>query len=234
MATILVVDDDAVIITLAQAALGAHGHRVLEANSGEAAIALFVDEIPDLVVTDIVMPGMDGFALASSLRDDERTRDIPVIFLSGMSSRETRQAAFRVGAADFLPKPFSPEELVHRVANALSRIATSPAATDASDFTGSLAQLSVPSLLNVLELERMTGTLRLTRGEEVVQLSFLEGRLATQSARTKDAVIAAMRPVVQWGYGRFAFQGGTVDGNVLELSVSHLLIETARLNDELR
>ena len=112
---ILVVDDTPDILRLLSEVLSADGFAVRAADSGELALASAFLHPPDLVLLDVRMPKMDGFEVCRRLKGDPRTERIPVIFLSGVTEMGGRIEGFRLGAVDFLLKPFEREELLVRV-----------------------------------------------------------------------------------------------------------------------
>jgi len=114
--TILVVDDAPENIRVLTAVLGTR-YRVKAATSGEKALAICaVDPQPDLVLLDVVMPGLDGYEVCRRLQAEPRTARIPVIFVTGLVSPEEEAAARAVGAVDFLRKPIDPDDVTARVA----------------------------------------------------------------------------------------------------------------------
>ena len=113
--TILVVDDTLSSLKMLVGILQAEGCDVRPANSGALALAAMATLRPDLVLLDIRMPEMDGFDVCRRLKADERTRDIPLIFLSAEADQKERIEGLSVGAVDFITKPFQREELVARI-----------------------------------------------------------------------------------------------------------------------
>lgn len=113
--TILVVDDTPTALKVVADTLCAEGYQVRPANSGELALASVAAKQPDLILLDIRMPGMDGFEVCRRLKSREETGGIPVIFISALSDLEDRVEGFRLGAVDFVSKPFQREELLARV-----------------------------------------------------------------------------------------------------------------------
>lgn len=97
-------------------------HRVLTAANGRLALELLNKQLPDLIVSDIMMPEMDGFELVEKLKKDDRFSHIPVIMLTAKAGHEDKMKALRIGVDDYLLKPFHEEELLTRIDNALSRI----------------------------------------------------------------------------------------------------------------
>lgn len=112
---VLVVDDHVASRMTAVALLRTEGYEVIEADSGSKAIELVTQKPPDLILLDVMMPDMDGFEVCQLLKQDERTRLIPVIFITALNDRRSRIQGIEVGADDFLTKPFDRVELVARV-----------------------------------------------------------------------------------------------------------------------
>lgn len=118
-AKVLIVDDSAEIRLLCSLSLEAHGLAVLEAADGRLGLERARAERPDLVLTDVKMPGLDGFELAAALHEDRRTQGIPVIFLSGETLPANERRAKELGALAYLTKPFDPVALATVVGSAL-------------------------------------------------------------------------------------------------------------------
>ena len=118
---ILVVDDDAEMLEAVRLRLGAGGHVVRTAADGVQATRLALNETPDLVVLDIGLPGGDGHTVASRLRTDPRTREVPIIFLSGRTGLRDFESARANRVEKYLTKPFQVEELLLAVDELLAR-----------------------------------------------------------------------------------------------------------------
>jgi putative two-component system response regulator len=112
---ILVVDDHAASRMAAVAVLAMEGYEVIEADSGFTGVELVAQKAPDLILLDVMMPEMDGFQVCQLLKQNEHTRLIPIIFISGLNDRRSRIRGIEVGADDFLSKPFDRLELTARV-----------------------------------------------------------------------------------------------------------------------
>jgi len=115
---VLVVDDEPAIVRLVRARLQADGHAVITADRGELALDLVERERPDLVLLDLMMPGMDGF---ETLRRMRTTSQVPVIMLTARSGDADKLRGFERGADDYVTKPFNPDELAARVQAMLRR-----------------------------------------------------------------------------------------------------------------
>jgi DNA-binding response OmpR family regulator len=126
-APILVVDDDAKIVRLVRTYLEREGYRVVTAADGPAALDAIETHEPALVVLDLMLPELDGRAVIRSVRRDDLAARTPILVLSARSSTIDRIAGLEDGADDYLPKPFSPAELVLRVKSILRRTSSAPA-----------------------------------------------------------------------------------------------------------
>ncbi len=116
---ILIVDDEPKIVKLAKDYLEQGGFRVFTAADGKNALAMAHHEKPDLIVLDLMLPGMDGLDVCRSLR---RESDVPIIMLTARSEETDRLIGLELGADDYITKPFSPRELVARVRTVLRRV----------------------------------------------------------------------------------------------------------------
>jgi len=112
---ILVIDDEPDVLMLCRLNLELAGHQVVMAESGEAGLELARSERPDLVVLDVMLPHRDGLQILSDLSSERDLADVPVILLTAKTLIEDRRAGWRAGCAEFIPKPFSPNELVETV-----------------------------------------------------------------------------------------------------------------------
>ncbi|HEU5465508.1 MAG TPA: response regulator [Gemmatimonadales bacterium] len=118
---ILSIDDDAAIRQFLSAVLKADGYEVLLAADGAAGVTTAKAELPDVILLDLIMPYASGFEVLRHLRDDEATRDIPVLVLSTQGGEDDIVRALDQGAEDFLIKPFYARELLARVRKVLTR-----------------------------------------------------------------------------------------------------------------
>jgi two-component system alkaline phosphatase synthesis response regulator PhoP len=119
--TILVVDDEPRIVQIARDYLERAGFRVLSAGEGDRALSIARDERPNLIVLDLMLPGMDGLDVTRALRRDPLLAAIPIIMLTARVEESDKLVGLELGADDYLTKPFSPRELVARVRAVLRR-----------------------------------------------------------------------------------------------------------------
>ena len=117
---VLVVDDELPNRLYLRKLLEARGCEVYDVDDGPGALDIAFKKVPDLVLADIMMPGMDGFELCKRLKDEPRTANIPIIMVTAKSRIEDIETGFELGAMDYIRKPFNPRELVLRVGNALA------------------------------------------------------------------------------------------------------------------
>ncbi|TNJ35852.1 response regulator [Arenimonas terrae] len=141
----LVIDDSATIVALLSRMLRQNEYHVLEAEDAETGLEIARTQSPELIFLDIVLPGMDGFAALRQLRRDPYTRDIPVIMISGNEQATEQFYVHRIGADDFMKKPFSRAEVFARVERLLDanqvpkRLPAQPQAADAEGAPASPA-----------------------------------------------------------------------------------------------
>ncbi len=115
MSLIFVVDDDPDVRELVEFKLVQSGHEVLSATNGQDALAMIPDAHPDLLLLDVMMPGLSGFDVLSQLRAAEATKTLPIIMLTARAQQNDAERGFTLGADDYVFKPFSPRELMLRV-----------------------------------------------------------------------------------------------------------------------
>jgi len=119
MAHILIIDDSPTDVRVLTTLLEKHGHRVSSAGSAEDGIAAAKRERPDVVLMDVIMPGMNGFQATRTLSRDNDTSSIPIVIVTTKSMETDRVWGLRQGAKDFLTKPVSEQELLSRIQNLL-------------------------------------------------------------------------------------------------------------------
>lgn len=119
--TIVIVEDEANIVELVKYNLDREGYRTLYANDGRKGLELIKQELPDLVILDLMLPELDGLSVCKQLRSDTQTKSIPIIILTAKSEEADRVLGLEMGADDYVTKPFSPRELVARVRAVLRR-----------------------------------------------------------------------------------------------------------------
>ena len=187
---ILVVDDEAQIVKLARDYLEHAGFRVFSAADGPAALAAARREKPDLIVLDLMLPGLDGLDVTRTLR---RESDVPIIMLTARVDETDRLIGLELGADDYITKPFSPRELVARVRTVLRRTLGAPAQ---------------PGLLRAADLEIDLEGHRLSRAGTAIKLSRIEFNLLAILAQhpgqifTRAQLLDRLHGIIFDGYDR--------------------------------
>jgi two-component system alkaline phosphatase synthesis response regulator PhoP len=117
-----VIDDEAPIRLLCRVNLEAEGMTVLEAGDGPTGLAMAQEELPDIVLLDVMMPGLDGWGVAEHMLEGEETQRIPIIFLTARAEFRDRARGLDIGGVDYITKPFNPVELAPLVRGLLERL----------------------------------------------------------------------------------------------------------------
>jgi DNA-binding response OmpR family regulator len=237
---VLVADDDAWILRMVATVLEKRGYSVETAVDGEDALARALAHPPDLLITDVMMPKVDGWSLVRQLRAHAELAMLPVIFLTALSSEDDRIRGFRLGADDYVTKPFRFEELDLRVAKTLRRTAQAMQDTreqiNTSGLRGDLAQVGLSSLLVLIEMERKTGLLQLRSPDGLgAQILVRHGKVVHARFDDREEPVDAdcVYLLLTWNAGEFEFVTCVVEGDDrVDVSTTHLLMEGARLMDE--
>ena len=122
MTRVLVIDDEAPIRLLCRVNLEAEGMEVLEAADGPSGLAKAKSRRPDVILLDVMMPGLDGWRVAEELLEDPTTREIPIVFLTARAEFRDRARGLDIGGIDYVTKPFNPVELAPLVRELLDRL----------------------------------------------------------------------------------------------------------------
>jgi DNA-binding response OmpR family regulator len=192
--------------TALQDVLQAEGYRVLAANDGESGLRRALEEKPDLVLLDVMMPRLDGFAVCAELR--RLSKPVPILMLTAKGQVEDRVQGLDAGADDYLVKPFSTEELLARVRALLRR---------------TVRQAQAPAKLSLGEVEIDLVRQVATRGRQVLHLTAKEFAMLRLLAETPGEPVSRERFLdVVWGYTAFPTTR-TVDNHIANL---RSLIET--------
>lgn len=199
--TILVVDDEPDIVELVRYNLAQAGFRIVSASDGRRAVEAARRERPALIVLDLMLPVMSGTEVARALKQDERTRAIPILMLTARSGEVDRVVGFELGADDYVVKPFSPRELVLRVQAILKR-----ESSEEPSRTLSYDPLSIDPTSHVVRVQ----------GEEL-SLTATEFRLLHRLAQRPGRVFSRDQLLSEvWGYGG-EVESRTVDTHVKRL-----------------
>ena len=191
MAKILIVDDDRTLLRFISEYLEGEGFQVATADRGTKALKRFYDERPDLVVLDLMMPGMDGWEVCARLRE---LSDTPVILLSAKSSESDKLRGFRLGVDDYVTKPFSLAELTARIQAVLARVAADDSQEGGTFRVGPLT----------VDTRRREAALN----DETISLTPTEFRLLSALARRAGAAIS-QEDLLTEVWGDYRRKGGS-------------------------
>ncbi len=183
--TILVIDDEEDILELIRFHLTREGYGVAVSTTGEEAISMARSAPSDLIVLDLMLPGMDGLEVAKALKMDPKTRSVPIIMLTARGEDADIVAGLEIGADDYVTKPFSPRVLSARVKTVLRRSTAEPVGKDL--------------ILSIHELEIDPGRRRVAAGGRPMDLTYTEFQLLWVLARrpgwvfTRSQIVDAVR-----------------------------------------
>ena len=200
---VLVVDDEPDITALVAYHLAKEGYRVTTAANGSDALRSAREERPDLVVLDLMLPGLSGYDILAELRRREETREVGVILLTARKEEPDRIKGLSLGADDYLAKPFSPKELVLRVAAILRRLAAPAVASGGRLAAGPIV------------LDR--GAHRVTVGGKAIELTAIEFRLLDKLIERRDKVLSRTQLLESVWRAQPDIQTRTVDMHVQRL-----------------
>jgi two-component system phosphate regulon response regulator PhoB len=172
MARVLVIEDDADLREVLRYNLSQAGHHPFVAATGEAGLELALEVRPDIVLLDLMLPGVPGTEVAKSLRREAQTEGVPIIMVTAKAEEVDRIVGFELGAADYVVKPFSIRELLLRIDAVLRR-----------------GKTGEPGFINVRELHIDAAAHRVTVGTEEIVLTALEFRLLVTFVERRESVL---------------------------------------------
>ena len=189
MSKILVIDDDTAINELIKVNLELAGHEVMQAYDGTTGFALCKQEMPALVVLDVMMPEVDGFTVAQRIRKNENTKEIPILMSTALSQINDKVKGFNIGVDDYLVKPFEMEELQVRVRALLKRTRQIPESA------------SIRELQTIGEVTLLPEVYSVKIGEKVAKLTPIEFDIFNLLFQNHGTMISSARLLKDiWGY----------------------------------
>ncbi|MCQ2753648.1 MAG: response regulator transcription factor [bacterium] len=189
MTRILVVDDDAAINELIKVNLELQGFEVIQAFNGTEGYALAKQEIPSLVVLDVMMPEVDGYTVAKRIRQCDEISDIPIIMLTALSELNNKATGFNIGVDDYLTKPFEPDELVMRIKALLKRTKKIP------------NSVAVKELLTYKEITLLPETYSVQINDKIQKLTPIEFDIFNILFQNHGNMVSAQKLLKEvWGY----------------------------------
>jgi CheY-like chemotaxis protein len=244
---ILIVEDDSWMQRELLTALGGRGYELMPASNGVTALACASVIVPDLILSDVEMPVMDGWTLLRRVRLNPRLAEVPFVLLSSHMAPQDLQRGFRLGADDYVPKPFVAEELAARIDHLLYRTSRMSGAfvrpsevgavTDEFGFSGNLEDISFTALLSFLDMERKTGMIIVRHDGERGRVFVREGRVISARLDRGPSLTnaEAIYWMLRWSGGKFEFRALVVDMvDEVKCPTAFLVLEGARRLDEAR
>ena len=189
MSKILIIDDDTAILELIKVNLELLGHEAITASDGVKGFALARQELPDLIILDVMMPDVDGFTVANRIRNNPSTKDIPILMLTALSMIQDKTKGFDAGVDDYLVKPFDLDELKLRVRALLRRVNALPESLGKGEILTVGDMTLLPENLSV-KIKDKTAKLTPIEYEILSMLMQNHGNAVTASVLLKDI----------WGY----------------------------------
>lgn len=223
---VLIAEDDRTASAICERALNNAGYVTSTALDGAQALAMLREGSFDLVVTDMLMPGMDGLELVRAMRADARLTRVPVLFLTSCSEHEMRLKGYHAGCDGYLVKPVRPLELVERVDALLSSAIGTGAQLSRTYLSGRLDGTSVASLLTFLHGQERSGLLRLWRFGASGEIAVREGMPLTAQIDGALRGEEALTVLLGWNAGTFRFE--RYDVSELEADLTGPLAELLR------
>jgi DNA-binding response OmpR family regulator len=237
---ILIVEDEPGMIELLSVALEDEGFIISIANNGQQGLQKVETENPDLIISDVMMPDMDGYEFCQQLRDNPKTATIPFIFLTAKKDVSDRVRGLNLGADDYISKPFHVVEVVARIKTLMQRVQRSrsaaPQATAApeteADFSGDLEKISIGEVVQTIALTKKNGRLVVTNGNRHGEVYFREGIVMYAEVDRKKGEEAVYR-LLSWTNGQFRFEvGAEAKTQNVQKTAEGLLMEGMRRLDE--
>ncbi len=231
---ILVVEDDADLRGMLQSLLEEDGYEVTVAEDGLEALRRVVDEPPELIISDVLMPRMTGLEFCALLKDSPQTRHIPLLFLTCVDDPVN---GFDVGADDYLVKPFRQRELLARLKAVFRRTESLPPQIATQGLRGNLSELSVTEVLQTLHIGKASGCLSVVTADVSgrARIWLEQGEMVAAKVDGEESLDGeeAFFFAALWEDGAFAFDSANrAEHWTVQNTIESLMLEAARRMDE--
>lgn len=204
MKKILIIEDDDHIIELLKFNVENNGYAVSTAMDGHEGLSKAVNELPDLILLDLMLPGIDGIDICNKLKNKDRTKDIPIIMLTAKGHETDKILGLEIGADDYITKPFSVRELMTRIKVVFRR------------YSKEIVK-DVPTTIIIGDLEIDNDKHEVRKGEELIKLTLKEYQLLEYLAENRGKVLSRNALLDRvWGYDYFG-ETRTVDVHIRHL-----------------
>ena len=214
MSKILVVDDDTAINELIKINLELSGYEVICAYDGIQGFTLAKQEMPDLIVLDVMMPDVDGYTVAKRVRENCMTKDIPILMLTAMGQLQDKVKGFDIGVDDYLVKPFEMEELQVRVRALLKRINAIP------------ESIAVKELLTIGDITLLPEAYTVKINDKTTKLTPIEFDILNLLVQNHDCMVSSSKLLQDiWGYAP------SDDVETIRVHIRHLRTKIKKISD---
>ena len=231
---LLIVDSDPKSLRVLEVSLKKAGFSVTRAINGVDAIEKIKISAPDMVISETVMPEMDGFELNQAIKDNPEWSDIPVLFLTAQKSIEDKIKGLEQGIEDYLTKPIFIREILARVTLVMQRRQRERLERRGSktNFSGNLTDMGIVDLIQTIDISRKSGVIHVERQRDAGDIYFREGKVVDAETRSRKGEEAVYRMLV-WSEGTFEINFIPVERpDTISLSTQGLLMEGMRRLDE--
>lgn len=233
---LLLVDADPRSLRVLEVSLKNEGFSVTTAADGRDALSKLDFAVPDLILTDISLPRVDGFELVRQVKRNRELEKIPIVFVTSSTALEDKVRSLELGVEDYITKPIFVRELITRVnmllaRRAQQRIATGPM-TSRTRFSGSLEDMGVVDLLQTIEVSRKSGVATVVNGQRTAMIYFSDGKVLDAEQGRLRGEEAVYRTLI-WTSGNFEVEFKPIDNEeIIQTSTQGLLMEGMRRVDE--
>ena len=211
---ILVIDDDKAICELIKINLELAGYEVFVANDGEIGFALAKQELPNVIVLDVMMPDVDGYTVAKRIRENENTKNIPIIMLTALSELENKVTGYNVGVDDYLCKPFEITELILRTKALLKRTNSIP------------ESLATKEILTVGDITLLPESYSVKILDKIAKLTPIEFDILNLLVQNHGNMVSLQKILTDiWGYAP------SDDVETIRVHIKHLRTKIDKISD---
>ena len=210
----LVIDDDKAICELIKINLELAGVSVFVANDGEIGFALAKQELPNIIILDVMMPEIDGYTVAKRIRENEKTAEIPIIMLTALSQLENKVTGYNVGIDDYLCKPFEITELLLRVKALLKRTNSIP------------KSLTTKEILTIGDITLLPESYSVKIGDSIAKLTPIEFDILNLLVQNHGNMVSLQKILTDiWGYSP------TDDVETIRVHIKHLRTKIDKISN---
>lgn len=233
MKKILIVEDDPHHLALLEIILSKQGYITIKASNGKEGLNLLKTESPDLIIADVMMPEMDGYEFCRKVREQKEYKNLPFIFLSALGDVENKVKGLKLGADDYIAKPFDREELLARIEILLDRYERYKKTIETPVTKGRFEDIPITDLLQLLHYGNRTATIRIKRNGDTATVWVKEGKIIdAQTGRRRG--MDALYTILSWDKGEFEMEQ-SVEEKVVETihtGADETILEVLRQRDE--